>query len=633
MCKRCGISGSRRGMGRSSSNGPPGGLQVDRRASAQFEFPPVDSGRWDDVARIDDVRFRMELTRRWNQAHVAAVRSVDSQHPITSEYYSQPSAGIDLPLTIDSQDVSNIGYFDLPGLDIDRLPLKIGFADLRVRGKGVSLGEYGVKTHPAWSVANGASDYHLVRTEEEQKQLFMAVAHYALGTGCSKVQNWCLRDGQAWVFPWGLFYPNQLVAKDVALVHRNQSVVWRCLTPQYQAPQLVVCLANHLRLGNDASIGTDVAYRTFADLLALHLEFGSVDDDHLVDLPDETRLLIYPSPMTLSDATFETLAKWVERGGILLVTGDVSYDENRQRTRTDRLGRLAGVTVKSRCYPNIQRGAEIGRPARFPLLGDVAGIVRPCVEVDPASAEILGFDSHQRPILMRHQLGRGTVYYCSDPIELASDSAAADLRRQLYRAVATAAGLQPLAVSPDEPWLHVMVQRTERGQAHVVYNTKREEGKQSVELRTAAGATQLGTRNRWPAMVVSTDEGSVVALTACGRASVDGDVIMDGQGQTALLSLDGLDLRHSRALLFAPFETGVAALPKRDGLFVAIFGEFVDGAWKNYESMALAQGPWRIELDEDRATTLILICPVEEQSRWERQLTNMLCRPDRIAGY
>ena len=29
--------------------------------------------------------------------------------------------------------------------------------DLRVRGKGVSLGEYGVKTHPAWSVANGAT--------------------------------------------------------------------------------------------------------------------------------------------------------------------------------------------------------------------------------------------------------------------------------------------------------------------------------------------------------------------------------------------------------------------------------------------------------------------------------------------
>ena len=84
----------------------------------QIEYPPLDSGRWDDVARIDDVRFRTELTARWNRAHVAAIRTLDRDHPITSEYYAQPSEGIDLPLTIDAQDVSNIGYFDPPGQDL-----------------------------------------------------------------------------------------------------------------------------------------------------------------------------------------------------------------------------------------------------------------------------------------------------------------------------------------------------------------------------------------------------------------------------------------------------------------------------------------------------------------------------------
>ena len=47
--------------------------------------------------------------------------------------------------------------------------------DLRARGKGVSLGEYGVKTHPAWTEENGAVGYHIVRTEEEQKQLFWKI--------------------------------------------------------------------------------------------------------------------------------------------------------------------------------------------------------------------------------------------------------------------------------------------------------------------------------------------------------------------------------------------------------------------------------------------------------------------------
>ena len=77
----------------------------------------------------------------------------------------------------------------------------------------------------AAAILGGATGYHIVRTEEEQKQLFMAVAHYTLGLGGATVQNWCLRDAQARVFPWGMFYPNQLVPKDVAYVHRNQSLI------------------------------------------------------------------------------------------------------------------------------------------------------------------------------------------------------------------------------------------------------------------------------------------------------------------------------------------------------------------------------------------------------------------------
>ena len=600
----------------------------------EIPFPPPYAPRWDDVAAIDAVQFKMDLTRRWNRAHVTAVRSEDTEHPITSEYYSQPSDGIDVRLTIDGQDVSNIGYFDEPDVDIDRLPTRIGFADLRMLGQGVSLGEYGVKTHPAWTVANGASHYHIRRSEEQQRQLFMAVAHYGLGLGCSKIQNWCLRDGQTWVFPWGIFYPNQLVPKDVAYVHRNLSILWRAVAPRYEPPQLVVGLASHLRLGSDADVGSQIAYRTFADLLALHVPFGCLDDDHFDKLDSATQVVIYPSPFTLSDAAFDQLRQWVDRGGTLLVTGDLSYDTNRQRTRTQRMTLLAGVKVMGPRYPNIRRDRAEDSQARWNFSDLPAGPVRPCLELAPENAdtEVLGRDEHDQAILVRHKVGSGVVYYCSDPLELATDPQTIPLRRQLYRAVATAAGLRPV-IADDLPWLHVMSQPTRCGTALVVYNTQSGAGTADVELPTAAGKVRLTTRNRWPGVVVATEEGAVVLTNAYGNVAAASGEICRGSGQQGLLSLDGVDLRRSQAILLAPFEEGHVVLPTRDGTYEAVVGEFVDGSWKTYEVIPLAEDEWNLAIDQDRATSLILICQPDQRVRWEAHLSRMLTRPDLSEGY
>ncbi|MBN1418228.1 MAG: hypothetical protein JXP34_05590 [Planctomycetes bacterium] len=191
----------------------------------------------DPPAGVDRLVHELDLARRWNEAHVAAIRAEDAHHPITSEYYQRAYGGLDMARTIDGLDVANFGYFDEPGADIDGLPEAIRRNDLRARGKGVSLGEYGVKTHSAWSRENGATGYHIIRTEEEQRDLFLAVAHYALGMGASKIQNWCLRDSQVRVFPWGIFHPNRLIPKDIAFVHRNLSVIWRHLGPRYVPPE------------------------------------------------------------------------------------------------------------------------------------------------------------------------------------------------------------------------------------------------------------------------------------------------------------------------------------------------------------------------------------------------------------
>jgi len=599
----------------------------------EVDFPPPNSGRWDDVAAVDRLRFQTWLMRRWNEAHVDAVRDVDIEHPITSEYYSMPFAGIDLPMTIDGQDVSNIGYFDLPVADLDNLPLRIRFNDLRARGKGVSLGEYGVKTHPAWTTENGAQGYHIVRTEEQQKQLFVTVAHYALGLGASKVQNWCLRDAQARVFPWGIFYPNQLVPKDVAYVHRNLSLVWRHFRPRYTPPRVTACLANQLRLGNDEDLGPTVAYRTIADLLALHYDFNCIDDHPLDDLPTETEVLIYPSPFALRDDTYDRLKTWVAGGGTVLITGDCSYDADRQRTRTSRLEELAGVRFATEKYPNVARDSatDVHVVSSLKQLDGLAA--RPCIRVQPGRARVLAAAEDGTPILLRGQFGKGTVYYCTDPIELADGDEAQSFRRKLYATVLTAANQKPLAVEPNQPWLHTMAQRTDNGTVHVVFNTKLEEGTEPIRLPTTAGIVQLTTRNRWPALVAATRDGSLVATVAYGAASIDANSVIAGRGLKAALSLDGKDLRKSAAVLVAPFEPGSLRLSKRPGSFVASIGEFRGGQWTELERVSLAPGELDLDIDADRATCLILVCKLNTMKRWTEYLTEAMCRPDRIVGY
>ncbi len=598
----------------------------------QIDFPPPNSGRWDDVAAVDRLRFLAWLTRRWNQAHVAAVRQVDADHPITSEYYSAPFAGLDLPLTIDGQDVANIGYFDRPRADIDNLPLRIRFNDLRARGKGVSLGEYGVKTHPAWTEENGAGGYHLVRTEEEQNQLFLAVAHYGLGLGASKVQNWCLRDAQTRIFPWGLFYPNQLVAKDVAYVHRNLSIVWRHFRPRYVPARVAVCLANRLRQGNDDPLGAAVAYRTFSDLLALHHAFNVIDDDHLDQLTPATKVLVYPSPFAVADEAHARLLAWVEGGGTLLVTGDFSYDADRQRTRTRRLEELAGVRFLGENYPNVARAAGSDLPLES-TFGELDGrLVRPSIRLEPLAADVLAATAEAAPVLVRHRPGRGAVYYFTDPIELAHDDDAAALRRALYAAVLKAAGQAPLPVEPNEPWLHVLAQPTLHGTVHVVYNTKLDPGTERVRLPTAAGTVELATRNRWPALAAASEDGKLVALSAYGEAAAGGDSVLGGTGLKAVLSLDGEDLRRSEAILVAPFEPGRIALPGRSEALLAIVGEFQYGRWTELERVALQPGRAALDLDADRATCLILLCRPGREQHWAAYLTQAICRPDQIPG-
>lgn len=615
------------------------GEAADGSAWGDLDYPPPDTGRWDDPAAVDRARFEEHLTLHWNKAHAAAIRERDHDHPITSEYYSVPIGGIDLPRTIGPQDVANTGFFGPPGEDLKSLPLRLAFNDLRLRGKGVSLGEYGVKTHPAWSVDNGGSGYHIVRSPEEQRRLFLAVGHYALGLGACKVQNWCLRDDSTRVFPWGLFYPNGLVPRDVAFAHRNQSLLWRFLEPIHRPAPVAAATAGGLRRGNDPELGLTVADGVFGDLLALHQPFNAIDDDHLDALALETRALILPSPLTMTDQAFTTLRDWVSRGGAAIVTGDIARDLHRRPTRADRLVELAGAERLEELYPPHNRA--VGRAVEVDLspLGLGRAELRPSLKVRLREGDALGSTPDGDPVLIRRRLGRGLVYFLTDPIEQSRSDEDAITRRRLYAAILADIGKQtgrpidPLTIEPNDPLIHLMRQPTARGAVWVIANNRPPGAATDVTLGPEALGLTLRTADGWPAMAHATDDGRLLTVSAAGMVRVGDDrPLMDGRGLQALLSLDRRDLRQSEALLAAPFEPGELVLPSRSGPWSRLVGEFRDGRWITLETLPPSDGPIRATFDADRATCLLLICRPGAEDRWTRVLEGALTHAERLPG-
>jgi hypothetical protein len=151
-------------------------------------------------------------------------------------------------------------------------------------------------------------------------------------------------------------------------------------------------------------------------------------------------------------------------------------------------------------------------------------------------------------------------------------------------------------------------------------------------LSTAAGPVTLGVRDGWPAMAAVTADGRLVAAFSDGRAEAHGSMVLDGSGLKGLLSLDGQDVRQSKALLVAPWESGSVTLPGTAER-LAIVGDFREGRWTCFEQLPLTGGPARLTVDADRATCMILVCPAADAPRWQQQLTAAMLHPERIDGY
>lgn len=269
-----------------------------------------------------DLRWQVEQTARWNARLAAAIRAADPNHPLTSEYYQRPSGGLDLRLTLDALTVANIGYFDQPDQDLARFPAVFKLTDMRFYGKSLSVGEFGVKTHPAWERERGGSGYHIRRTEAQQNALFTLIPHYTFGLGGSKAQNWCWRDDDDRVFPWGVVHACDDVERDALRVYRAASLLLGRLEPVWRKPEVLLVVSDSSRLQAGGAKAWRAAFTAADTLIHLRTDFAVASDLKLPDgLLAGVKSVFLPGALNVPEAAEAALKRFAQRGGAVYRSG------------------------------------------------------------------------------------------------------------------------------------------------------------------------------------------------------------------------------------------------------------------------------------------------------------------------
>ena len=576
---------------------------------------------WDDVSAYDRNCFRTWLMRRWNSALISGIREFDISHPTSGEFYQLPHSGVDLAAGVDGLDLANFGFFEKPDADLAKFPALCIYNDQRARGKSGGPGEYGVKTHPAWGDGKDYG-YHTARTREQAIELFLAIPHYALGLGASRIHNWCWKDDAHRVFPWGMVYPCDGVPKDIGYVHRNLSLLFRQFAPVYEEPQVYVLTPDCHRLGGGKWKVIDGVLSSIDLALATHVQNLGTLNEQWLEIPKSAKAIFYPLPFCPADEAYSKVLNWVKSGGVLYLSGDVSYDELRRRSRTQRLEELCGVRFVAEQYPNIAVN-----------LTNAAD--QPCLRVEPVGAEVLRRAANGSPLQVEHRVGRGRVVFTTDPVELHSTPARHAQDLALYRRVLETARIAPLAVVPEDPSLHVLrVPLRDGGAVWILFNADESQPVKTFTLtHTKLPVTVTVARHR-PALLWFDGAGALRAIETQGACIVGNEQILFDETRGVVLTLDGKDVRQSRALLLMPLQPGRmqwrSASTWRESVIET--GEIHAGAWLplNTQTTRKSGDLMQVQVSDDQALSLLLVCEKAAIERWRRTVGRMITDPESL---
>jgi hypothetical protein len=564
------------------------------------------SSSFNDVRTVDDFQFRTLVVRRWLNAMHASIREVDTTHPVTAEFYQSPTSGIDLLTALGELELANFGYFHEKDEDFYRFPQVCRFLDQSMRGKGINVGEFGVKTNPTW---NATGYYIEARTESYEQSYFLTLAHYSFALGASKIQNWCWKYPADLPFEWGINYPNDLVPRDVRAFYRNTGLLFRSLRPRYESPDCVVLLASDARMGGQGQRIVEGQLHAIRLLLDRRLRFGTLTDEFLAELPPNVRTIFYPLSYCPSDEIIEALTRFVTNGGRLYLSGDITLDRNRNRKKTARLLHLCGLEFVAERYANLDYQHASLETAPSDSLWP-RYYAAPALTLRLSGAQTLLAAHDGTPIVTTYSVGKGQVIFSADPIELHGDPRYQPYAHTFYAALLATLQLQPEAISPPNASAHVFnVPSQDDRRITVLVNY----GDDSIQ-KLSAGATQLALDSRMPGVFVHTSSGALQAVESSGNVVEQGHTLVDSDLHAMLVGFDHQSLATAARILILPMATGTISLHRSQPLAqpVVLTGEIANGRWRELDRSTPSQSDATITIPITAIECLSILILCEE---------------------
>jgi hypothetical protein len=560
----------------------------------EVRLTPV-RGEWASLRAVDTNRFMSYAMRRWTAETAQAVKAADAERLVSVGHLQGFGSNEVMWDPIEASydmDFANRHYYGDPmqyGPELMQI-------DMRTLGKAPSTGEFGNTSHPGL-VAHG-----VYAPEEVANWHFAYIAHTCFGLGGAFAASWHWQDPIEDIFPCGLLYADG-APRPRFPTYRNAGILFRSIRPRYEPPAVFFVIPTSHRFGNSKAAVEAAMNRSLSALISLHVDFGTVAEEQLASLPASAKALIWPVPFCPDDATYQSVLAFVRRGGALYVSGDLSYDRSRKRTRTTRLPELCGVEFVAERYRGVryEPGPGIGvQPADdSPLASAVceAFPLGPCIEVRPTTARVLA-RSGGTPVAALARVGEGTVLYVIDPVELHADP------RGILAAFLEETGIKRHAVEPDVATLHSHRVSGEGGAlAQVLFNLADEA--QRLAITDLPVRLELGLAPKWGGAAIFDGRGALVAVEA-RSAAVEGKALFSGEASLALISLTGEDVRHASGLVLLPSGPGGVSLPEEltRNRMVSV-GEVRNGRWDQYVRLKLT-GP-KLAIDGPMSRSLLII--------------------------
>jgi len=345
---------------------------------------------------------------------------------------------------------------------------------------------------------------------------------------------------------------------------------------------------NH-RLGGSREAVTKALHRAEELLIGCQVDFGLISESQLDRVPQGVRALVYPVPYCPPDGTVAALKRFVEAGGALYFSGDISFSPDRKLTRAQRLVELAGV---ERVGERDPQAAPYAKP----------------ITVRTQGAEVLTAGPDGKPMVTLKRLGKGIVLFSVDPLEMAQESLPG--HRALYLDFLNRANVARNPVNPDTATLECYRVPLELGgQAFVLYNADKSPVKATLKL---AQPVTLDLAGETCGLIVVDAQGRLTAVEAQGAVTRSGKPLLTIGGHAIIQALDDQDLAESRRLLILPMPTPGAsriAMPALAKMRVEL-GEVNQTKWRGLEGLKAEGGV--LAYDEEQSLNMILAASPRE---------------------